>query len=183
MRDLLAAAGRRAPSALALALALCLALPAGAHAGDDLNLSLCRQILSRMLCKKPSEFGYSGKLGEGVYVISMFYASKPSEYLCAVMPDGQVILQDRTWRATRHVVPYTLEDEGKCLGAHFSSPDCPNRAAIKVCPPKSRLDAKDQAKETFWNRPVPKILEEEFKAMSAKDQNATTPAPAEGESK
>lgn len=153
-------------------------------AGDDLNLSLCKQLLSRLLCKKTNEFGYVGKLGEGIYIISVFYASKQSEYLCALTPDGQAILQDRTWRATRRVVPYSADSEGKCLIAHFSSPECPAKGEIKVCPPKTKLDAHEQAKETFWNRPVPKILEEEYKAMGEKSQNATTKAPqSEGEGK
>lgn len=168
----------------ALALCLVLALPAaGFAAGDDLKLGLCKQVLSRMLCKKVSEFGYVGKLEEGVYVISVFYASKNSELLCAVTGDGQVIVQDRTWRAMRRVVPYEPDSEGRCLVAHYTSPDCPSgKGPIKVCPAKSPLDAKDQVKETFWNRPVPRILEEEYKAMSGREQqNATAPQPpAEG---
>lgn len=166
---------------LTLAFVLTLAPPARA-AGDDLNLGLCRQILARMLCKKTSEFGYVGKVDEGVYVMSVFYASKASEYLCAVTLDGQVIVQDRTWRAMRRVIPYSKDSEGKCLSTSFSNPECPVRAAIKVCPAKGPMDAKDQVKETFWNRPVPKILEEEYKAMGAREQqNATAPQPpAEG---
>jgi len=164
--------------ALCLVLGLLLALPAPAAAGDDLNLSLCKQILSRMLCKKTNEFAYVGKVDEGVYVISVFYASKQSELLCAVMPDGQVVVQDRTWRAMRRVVPYTVSPDGKCLHANYSSPDCPVRKPITACLPKGPQDAKEQQKETFWNRPIPSILEEEYKAMSARDQQNATPAPA-----
>jgi hypothetical protein len=171
--------------AFCLVLVLLLGLPAAAEADDSQNLSLCKQILSRMLCKKTNEFSYSGKLDEGVYIVSVFYASKSSELLCAVMPDGQVIIQDRTWRAMRRVVPYTMDSEGKCMITHYSSPDCPTSRAIKVCPPKTQQDAKEQQKETFWSRPIPKVLEEEYKAMSGRDQqNATaTPAPASGEEK
>ncbi len=163
-----------------LALAVILVVPAAALcAGDDLKLSLCKQVLSRMLCKKVSEFGYVGKLDEGVYVISVFYASKNSELLCAVTADGQVIVQDRTWRAMRRVVPYEVDSEGRCLVAHYTSPDCPGaKGPIKACPAKTALDAKEQVKETFWNRPIPSILEEEYKAMSGRDQqNATNAAP------
>jgi hypothetical protein len=164
--------------ALVLVLFLLAAAPAQA-AGDDVNLSLCKQVLSRMLCKKTSEFGYTGKVEDGVYILAVFYASKNSEYLCAVMPDGQVILQDRTWHAMRRVVPYTSDSDGKCLTARYSTPDCPNNSLIKACPPKTPKDAKEQVKETFWVRPIPKILEEEYKAMMAKpQQNATAPAPA-----
>jgi hypothetical protein len=163
--------------ALSLALSLCLAAPQAQAAGDDVNLSLCKQVLSRMLCKKVSEFGYVGKVDDRVYILSVFYASKNSEYLCAVMSDGQVIVQDRTWRATRRVIPFTADSEGKCLSASYSTPDCPNKALIKACPPKTARDAKEQVKETFWIRPIPKILEEEYKAMSAKQQNAAEPAP------
>lgn len=169
--------------ALALALALVLALPAaGLCAGDDLQLNLCKQVLSRMLCKKVSDFGYVGKLDKGVYILSVFYASKNSELLCAVTPDGQVIVQDRTWRAMRRVVAYEPDAEGRCLVAHYSSPDCPAKGPIKACPAKGPLDAKDQIKETFWNRPIPTILEEEYKAMSEREQQNATPAapPAEG---
>ena len=74
---------------LALALVLALSLPVLAPqaqaAGDDANLSLCKQVLARMLCKKTNEFGYVGKKEEGIYILSVFYASKNSEYLCAVM--------------------------------------------------------------------------------------------------
>jgi hypothetical protein len=169
--------------ALAAGLSLCLLAPAPVQAaGDDLKLNLCKQVLARMLCKKTSEFGYVGKLEEGVYVISVFYASKNSELLCAVTSDGQVIVQDRTWRAMRRVMHYEPDYEGRCLVSNYSSPDCPTKGAIKVCPPKGPQDPKDQAKETFWNRPVPKILEEEYKAMSGREQqNATAPQPpAEG---
>lgn len=168
---------------LALAVGLCLGLlaPTAAQAaGDDMKLNLCKQVLSRMLCKKTNEFGYVGKLDEGVYVISVFYASKNSELLCAVTPDGQIIVQDRTWRAMRRVMHYEPDYEGRCLVSNYSSPDCPAKGAIKVCPPKGPQDPKDQAKETFWNRPVPKILEEEYKAMSGREQqNATAQPPAE----
>jgi hypothetical protein len=170
--------GRKRRAAFVLALALLLGLPAAASADDSTNLALCKQILSRMLCKKINEFSYVGRVEEGVYVISMFYASKSSEMLCAVMPDGQVIIQDRTWRAMRRVVPYTMDSEGKCMSASYSSPDCPVRKAIKVCPPKTAQDVKEQNRETFWNRPIPKILEEEYKAMSARGQQNATDAPA-----
>lgn len=172
---------------LALGLALLLWVPVAASAaGDDMNLNLCKQVLSRLQCKKIGEFAYVGKLGEGVYILSVFYATKPSEFLCAVTPDGQVIVQDRTWRAMRRVIPYTLDSEGKCLKANFFSPECPAKGAdIKVCPAKTPLDAKEQVKETFWNRPIPTILEEEYKAMVGREQqNSTAPAaPAEGEKK
>jgi len=172
---------RHIVSSLALVLLLCLPAPAQA-AGDDMNLSLCQQILSRILCKKPTDFGYAGKLDEGVYILSGFYASKASEFLCAVTNDGQVILQDRTWRAMRRVVPYTMDAEGKCMRANYVSPECPaKRGEIKVCPPKGAGDAKEQIKETFWNRPIPKILEEEYKAMGGREQqNGTVQPPAEG---
>jgi hypothetical protein len=112
-----------------------------------------------------------------VYIISVFYASKNSEYLCAVMPDGQLVLQDRTWHPMRRVIAYTPDSDGKCLNATFSSPECPNRSPIKACPTKGLNDAKEQVKETFWVRPIPQILEEEYKAMSAQpQQNATAPA-------
>lgn len=166
-------------SALALALLLLAAPQESGAAGDDVNLSLCKQVLSNVLCKKVGDFGYMGKVEDGVYILSVFYASKNSEYLCAVMPDGQVIVQDRTWRAMRRVVPFTADSDGKCLSAAFSSPDCPRKAAIKACPPKTPQDAKEQVKETFWVRPIPKILEEEYRAMMGQtQQNATTPAPA-----
>ena len=165
---------------LLLALAWTLPTASARAAGDDVNLSMCKQVLARQLCKKTSEFGYTGKLDEGVYIISVFYASKNSEFLCAVTGDGQVIIQDRTWRTMRRVIPYTLDSEGKCLIAPFSSPDCPVKTPIKACAPKGPQDAKEQQKETFWNRPIPKVLEEEYKAMSARDQqNASGPsAPA-----
>ncbi len=42
---------------------------------------------------------------------------------------------------------------------------------------RAEAEAKEAAKETFWNRPIPKILEEEFKAMKAPGEaNATAPA-------
>jgi hypothetical protein len=164
-------------SALALALFLLAAPPQAQAAGDDVNLSLCKQVLSRMLCKKVSDFGYVGKVDSGVYVLSVFYASKNSEYLCAVMPDGQIVVQDRTWHAMRRVIPYTPDSDGKCLNASFSNPECPAKAALKACPPKTPADAKEQVKETFWVRPIPQILEEEYKPMNAKAQpTATAPA-------
>ena len=170
--------------ALGLVLALLLGLPSAASAaGDDMNLNLCKQVLSRMLCKKTNQFGYVGKLGEGVYILSVFYATKSSEYLCAVTADGQVIMQDRTWRAMRRVIPYTFDPEGKCMNAKYTSPECPGQGGdMKICPAKTQLDAKEEVKETFWNRPIPKILEEEYKAMTEREQhNATAPpAPAEG---
>jgi len=167
--------------ALALVLSLLTAAPALA-VGDDVKLSLCKQVLSRMLCKKITEFGYVGKVEDGVYVLSVFYASKSSEYLCAVMPDGQIVVQDRTWHAMRRVIPFTEDSDGKCLTAVYSSSDCPAKGPIKACPAKTPQDAKEQVRETFWVRPIPKILEEEYKAMSGQgQQNATTsaqPAPA-----
>ena len=161
---------------LAAGLALGLLAPQAAlAAGDDLKLNLCKQVLSRLLCKKISEFGYVGKLDEGVYVISVFYASKNSELLCAVTADGQVIVQDRTWRAMRRAFHYEVDSSGKCLSVTYSNPECPAKGAAKSCPAK--MDAKEAAKETFWSRPIPKILEEEFKTMKGQVQaNATAPA-------
>jgi hypothetical protein len=163
---------------LALVLSLLTAAPQAWAAGDDVNLSLCKQVLSRILCKKENEFSYKGKIQDGVYLVAVFYASKNSEYLCAVMPDGQVIVQDRTWHPMRQVIPYTAESDGKCLTASFSSPECPTRAAIRACPTRTPKDAKEQVKETFWVRPIPAILEEEYRAMSEKpQQNATVASP------
>lgn len=164
--------------ALVLVLALLTMAPQAQAAGDDVKLSLCKQVLSRLLCKKTGEFGYMGKVEDGVYILSVFYASKNSEYLCAVMPDGQIIVQDRTWRAMRRVIPFSTDSDGKCLSAAYSSSECPQKTPIKACPAKTPQDAKEQVKETFWVRPIPKILEEEYKAMSAQgQQNATTAAP------
>ncbi|MDQ7835163.1 MAG: hypothetical protein RDU24_07250 [Humidesulfovibrio sp.] len=165
-------------SALALVLTLLTAAPKAWAAGDDVNLSLCKQVLSRILCKKENEFSYKGKVQDGVYIVAVFYASKNSEYLCAVMPDGQVIVQDRTWHPMRRVIPYTADSDGKCLTATLSSPECPTRAVIKACPARTPKDAKEQVKETFWVRPIPAILEEEYRAMTEKpQQNATEAAP------
>jgi hypothetical protein len=164
-------------SCVVLVLVLLAVAPRAQAAGDDVNLSLCKQVLSRMLCKKMDDFGYVGKAGEGVYILSVFYASKNSEFLCAVMPDGQLVVQDRTWHAMRRVLPYTPDSDGKCLNSTYSSPDCPSKSPIKACPAKTPGDTKEQVKETFWVRPIPQILEEEYKAMSAKpQQNATAPA-------
>lgn len=166
------------PLALACVVFLLVCAPKAQAAGDDVNLTLCKQVLSRLLCKKINEFGYVGKIENGVYILSVFYASKNSEYLCAVMPDGQIVVQDRTWHAMRRVIPYTADSEGKCLVATFSSSECPNTKPIKACPAKTPGDVKEQVKETFWVRPVPQILEEEYKAMSAKPQpNATASVP------
>ncbi len=173
------------PLVLALALVLGLAIGLGfaapgpaQAAGDDVQLALCKQVLSRMLCKKQNDFGYVGKAGDGIYILTVFYASKNSEYLCAVMPDGQLIVQDRTWHAMRRVIPFTMDSEGKCFKSSYSSSECPVKAAFTVCPPKTAQDAKEQVKETFWVRPIPKILEEEYKAMTAQP-NATAPASTE----
>ncbi|MDP3427438.1 MAG: hypothetical protein Q8S17_08675, partial [Humidesulfovibrio sp.] len=79
--------------------------------------------------------------------------------------------------AMRRVIPYALDSDGKCLTASYSTSDCPNKSLIKACPQKTPKDAKEQVKETFWVRPIPQILEEEYKAMSAQpQQNATAPA-------
>lgn len=163
--------------AFALLLTLLAAAPQAQAAGDDVNLSLCKQVLSRILCKKVNEFNYMGKVQDGVYIISVFYASKNSEFLCAVMPDGQLIVQDRTWHPMRRVIPYTADSDGKCLNATLSSPECPARAAIKACPTKTPGDVKEQIRETFWVRPIPAILEEEYRSMTEKQQNSTAPAP------
>ena len=163
--------------ALVLVLSLLALAPRAQAAGDDATLSLCKQVLARILCKKVNEFGYVGKVEDGVYILSVFYASKNSEYLCAVMTDGQVVVQDRTWHAMRRVIPYSADSEGRCLVAAFSNPECPVRAVIRACPTRTPKDAKEEVKETFWVRPIPQILEEEYKAMSAKSQqNATAPA-------
>lgn len=163
---------------LLLGLTLALLAPArpARAAGDDLQLDLCKQVLARMLCKKVGEFSYMGKLDENVYILSVFYASKNSEFLCAVLPDGQLIVQDRTWRAMRRVFHHETDSGGKCLVVKYSSPECPVRAPARSCPAK--LDPKEQAKETFWSRPIPQILEEEFKSMKGGETNATAPAPA-----
>ena len=63
----------RRPAALVcgLALSLLLALPAAASADDSVNVSLCKQILSRMLCKNLGEFNYVGRPEKDVYIIGM----------------------------------------------------------------------------------------------------------------
>jgi hypothetical protein len=167
----------RALTILALCLAIWEGLAVPAHADDEMNVNLCRSVLARLYCKKTSEFSYVGKLQDGVYVIGVFYASKPSEFLCAVMPDGQLIVQDRTWRAMRRVIPFSVDADGRCMSAQASSPDCPVRKPVKVCRPKTAQDKQEQARETFWSRPIPKLLEEEYKSMSGQaQQNATPPA-------
>lgn len=166
---------RKALAALLTCALLGLGSSPALAAGDDLQLNLCKQVLARMLCKKPTDFGYMGKMEEGVYILSVFYASKNSEFLCATLPDGQLIIQDRTWRPLRRVFHYQPDGSGKCLEVGYSNPECPTRAPAKSCPPK--MDAQEAAKETFWSRPIPKILEDEFKAMKGQGEaNATAPA-------
>lgn len=165
---------RRVPALLLLA---ALTLPPVARADDSVNLTVCKRIISHLLCKPYSEFSYAGKPADNVYIISFFYASKQSQMLCAVLDDGQIVVQDRTWRAERWVFPYTVVGN-KCISTSVTSPDC-GRRKVKVCPPKTAKDVREQRQETFWNRPVPQILEQEMKGMNGHGQENATAAPAQ----
>jgi len=158
-----------------LCLALLLAAPAPAAADDTVNLTVCKRLVSHLLCKPYGKLSYAGKPADNVYIIGFFYATKESQMLCAVLDDGQIVLQDRTWRAQRWVFPFTKS--GACIVTTAFSPDC-GRRKVKVCPPKTAKDVQEQRRETFWNRPIPQILEEELKSMNSGQQNATS-APAQ----
>ena len=140
---------------------------------DDLNLCLCRQIIARELCKSPREFQYVGKTDvKGTYVFKVFYANRPQTFVCLVLPETIRIQGQTGQRAIKLEVPYFLDRETGLASVEFSSPDCPNAAPIECRTKPTPAQERAQDRETFWQRPIPEILQEELQRQS--DENATT---------
>lgn len=154
----------------ALLLALFMLAPTQARSDeiDTMNIELCRQVLSRMLCKDPVELNMVAKVKDGLYLFSTFYAKKETQFYCGV-GGGYIRIEGKEFHKITHTIPYVFDMPSKCSVVEYLNPECPKRSKIVVCAPKT-LD--EQSAEDFWNRPIPDLLDEDLK-RALDDLNGT----------
>lgn len=168
---------RRAAVLTALVFSLLLALPVAAQppGPDDMNLCLCVNALSRLLCKKKNEMAFVAKTGDGVYVFSVFYGSQQGRYTCAI-GDNAIYLRSETGRQYLRTIPYTFDSTKMCGTFSLSLPDCPIGGKATCCGVKTAKQLRIEKEESFWSRPIPDILQDELKRGTF--GNATEGEPA-----
>ena len=149
------------------ALAL-LAPPADATEYEDMDLCLGTQIVARALCKEPYEVNYVSKVKDNIYLFSVFYANRPTHFFVGVY-DSVIRIQGREYQTVTRTIPYQFDDLAKCGIVDFSSPECPTGERIICC---SQKTAEEELDDTFWNRPIPELLEEDLRRAIQGD-NAT----------
>lgn len=155
-------------AALTFVLCLLFAVPARAGGVDEMDFCICRNVLSRMLCKDPNEFNLVGKIKDGLYIYSVFYANKETKFYCGV-GSKFVKVQGVSKRRITRSIPYSFDPEENCGLVEFSSPECPVYAPVTCCAEK---EADQRKADEFWDKPIPQLLDEDLREALEQD-NAT----------
>jgi len=162
---------------LGLAALIGLALPAPASDYTDMDICLGRQIVARMLCKRPEEVDYVAKVKNNVYLFTVFYANRKARFFVGVYKD-MIRVQGKEYQTATRSIPYHFDKVSKCAVVDYSAPDCPNSERIVCCSEKTVDEKLD---DKFWDRPIPELLEEDLRNALESD-NATAPAePGQGQ--
>jgi hypothetical protein len=164
---------------LSLALAVFLAVPAlfatpaNATEFSDMDICLGRRVLARMLCKPVEEINYVSKLREDMYLFSVFYANRETHFFVGVGSDF-IRVQGKEFKTVTRTISYTFDSASRCGMVDYVTPGCPASGRIVCCAPKS---AEDKLEDTFWDRPIPELLEEDLR-KALQGVNATEPEDA-----
>lgn len=155
--------------ALVLALIVAFSSPAAASGVDDMDFCICRNVLSRMLCKDVDEFNLVGKIRDGLYLYSVFYANKEQKFYCGVGSQFVKVQGLEKMKITRSI-PYTFDPESNCGALDFDSSDCPKYSRVTCC---AKKDAEARKADQFWDKPIPQLLEEDLREALKQDANAS----------
>lgn len=156
---------------LGLAALVLLAQPAPASDYMDMDICLGRQIVARVLCKRPEDVDYVARVRDNVYLFTVFYANRKARFFVGVYND-MIRVQGKDYQTATRTIPYHFDKVSKCAVVDYSVSDCPNSERIVCCSEKTVDEKMD---EKFWDRPIPELLEEDLRnALEA--GNATAPA-------
>jgi len=149
---------------LSLVIAFSFALPAKASEYMDMDISLGRKVVARILCKEEGEVNYVSRVRENVYLFSVFYANKEARFFVGVYTD-MIRVQGKDFQTTTRTIPYVFDETAKCGIVDYSIPDCPSTEQLVSCSEKT---IEEQLDEKFWDRPIPDLLDEDLrKALEA----------------
>jgi len=138
------------------------ALPVQAQNHDPMFVCLSQELLSRLFCKKISDFAYVGKVGPQQYQFHLFYGSRETKIFTKV-EDHYIKVKGKVGVVSIvRSVPYYVEPNSGCLVVNYSNPECPTPKPIRCCPMASPEEQALAKKEAFWKRPIPEILKEEL---------------------
>jgi len=165
---------KRLTLSICLALALVILAPQ-AHASEyqDMDICLGKAIIGRLLCKDPNEISYVAKVRDNINLFSVFYAKKETRFFVGVYSD-MIRVQGKEFHTVTRSISYNFDKTAKCSVVDFTTGDCPNKDRIVCCSDKT---VEEKLDDTFWNRPIPELLEEDLR-NAIQGQNATEPAPA-----
>ncbi|MBN2140316.1 MAG: hypothetical protein PHV85_06315 [Desulfovibrionaceae bacterium] len=160
------------PILAALLVSAWLATGSRAMGPEDMNLCLCRHVIGRLLCKDIEEIEYIGRMADGTYGFSVFYASKPTRFYCYVS-EQNIQVRGRAATPITRTIPYVFDKNSRCGIVALEVPECPNKNDIICCAVRKKEDVEE---EKFWSRTIPALLDEDLKSVFGKDANATKPA-------
>lgn len=151
--------GRTWAQILLLVLALLPGLAGPARAVDEqVGECVCREALSRILCKPDAELNYIGRQDEKSFVFNVFYGSKNANFVCAFYEDGgrgTVLVTSKIWLRERRSLDFTLDRRAGCAEGRVANPACP-RKPFKCCRSLTPDEAATAHEDSFWYRPMPK---------------------------
>lgn len=145
-----------------LTLAVTLLFPVASlasDASDDMDFCICRNVVARLLCKDVDEINLVGKVRDGLYIYSVFYANKVSKFYCGV-GEKYVKLQGFDRVTVTRSIPYTYDPEENCGIIDYYSDSCPVYTPVKCCANK---DADQRKADEFWDKPLPQLLDEDLR--------------------
>lgn len=155
-------------AAFIVAVLLMTSVPASASGVDEMDFCICRNVLSRLLCKDIDEFNLVGKIRDGLYLYSVFYANKEQKFYCGVGSAFVKVQGLEKMRITRSI-PYTFDPESNCGKLEYDTSDCPKYVPVTCC---AKKDAEQRKADQFWDKPIPQLLEEDLRE-ALRESNGT----------
>ncbi|MFW5488658.1 MAG: hypothetical protein ACNI3A_09620 [Desulfovibrio sp.] len=98
---------------------------------------ICQKALGAVSCKYYRDFNFIGRKDNALR-FNAFYASKASDFYCFAEYHS-VVLASPAWGKIRVTVPYTIDNEGRCVSAEVGMSFCSQRVTIQSCEKKKQF--------------------------------------------
>lgn len=126
---------------------------------EDMDICLGKRLLARVLCKDPIEISYVSKVRDNIYLFSVFYARQEARFVVGVGANN-IRIQGQEFLTLTKTIAYEFDGSSKCGIVNYTSPECITTEPLVCCSEKT---VEEKLDETFWDRPIPDLLEEDLR--------------------